>query len=127
MSSGSRAAWGGRAGTAARTMTMVAITNGTLMAKIQRQLATSISQPPASGPMTNAIPPHAVHEPIAPPRSSGGKLATMTARALGVSIAPKTPCNARPATSTSIDGASAQTTLTAPKPATPSVKMRRSP
>ena len=110
-----------------RTMITVAITNGTLMAKIQRHVATSISQPPASGPMTIAMPPHAVHEPIAAPRSLGGKLATMTASALGVSSAPKTPCRARPATSTSIDGASAQTTLTTPKPATPSVKIRRSP
>ena len=62
------------------------------------------SQPPASGPMTIAMPPHAVHEPIAAPRSSGGKVATITASALGVSSAPKTPCSARPATSTSIDG-----------------------
>ena len=78
-----------------------------------------MSQPPASGPMTMAMPPHAVHEPIAAPRSSGGKVATITASALGVSSAPKTPCSARPATSTSIDGASAQMTLTTPKPATP--------
>ena len=56
-----------------RTMITVAITKGTLMAKIQRHVATSMSQPPASGPMTNAMPPHAVHEPIAAPRSSGGK------------------------------------------------------
>ena len=53
--------------------------------------------------MTIAMPPHAVHEPIAAPRSSGGKVATMTASALGVSSAPNTPCSARPATSTSID------------------------
>ena len=66
--------------------------------------------------MTNAMPPHAVHEPIAAPRSSGGKLATMTASALGVSSAPNTPCSARPATRTSIDGARAQMTLTTPKP-----------
>ena len=53
------------------------------------------------------MPAHAVHEPIAAPRSSGGKVATITASALGVSSAPKTPCSARPATSTSIVGASA--------------------
>ena len=34
----------------------------------------------------------------------------ITASALGVSSAPNTPCSARPATSTSIDGASAQST-----------------
>jgi hypothetical protein len=122
-----RCSSGARAGTAMRTMTTVATTKGTLMAKIQRHDATSMSHPPASGPMTIAMPPHAVHEPIAAPRSSAGKLATMTASALGVSSAPNTPCSARPATSTSIDGATAQITLTTPKPATPSVKMRRSP
>jgi hypothetical protein len=110
-----------------RTTITVATTNGTLMAKIQRHVATSTSQPPTSGPTTTAMPPHAVQEPIAAPRSSGGKFATMTASALGVSSAPKTPCSARPATSTSIDGASAQPELTTPKPATPMVKIRRSP
>ena len=113
--------------TAIRTMITVTMTNGTLMAKIQRQLATSMSQPPTSGPTTVAMPPHAVHDPIAPPRSSGGKFATITASALGVSSAPKTPCSARPTTSTSIEGASAQMTLTAPNPTTPIVKIRRSP
>jgi hypothetical protein len=51
---------------------------------------------------------HAVHDPIAPPRSSGGNAATITASALSVRRAPNTPCSARPATSTSIDGATAQ-------------------
>ena len=108
-------------------MITVATTNGTLIAKIQRQLATSISQPPTSGPTTVAMPPQAVHDPIAAPRSSGGKFPTITASALGVSSAPKTPCSARPATSTSIEGASAHMMLTTPKPATPIVKIRRSP
>ena len=77
----------------------------------------STSQPPASGPITIAIPDHAVQEPIAPPRSSGGKAEMITASALGVSSAPNTPCSARPATSTSIVGASAHTTDTTPNPA----------
>src|SRR3954466_10699229 len=51
----------------------------------------------------------------------------MTASALGVSIAPNRPCSARPATSTPIVGATAQTSDIAPKPATPSEKTRRSP
>jgi hypothetical protein len=127
MSTGLRTPSRGRSVTATRTIRAVAMTNGTLMAKIQRQLATSISQPPTSGPMTNAIPPHAVHEPIAPPRSSGGKAAMMMASALGVSSAPKTPWSARAAMSTSIVGAIAQTMLTTPKPTTPIVKTRRSP
>ncbi len=102
-------------------------TNGTLMAKIQRHEAASTSQPPASGPITIAIPDHAVQEPIAAPRSAAGKTETITASALGVSSAPNTPCSARPATSTSIVGASAQSTETTPKPPTPSAKILRSP
>ena len=77
--------------------------------------------------MTVAIPDHAVHDPTAPPRWSGGNAATITASALGVSSAPKTPWATRPATSTSIDGASAQMSDVRPKPSTPRLKIRRSP
>ena len=70
---------------------------------------------------------HAVQDPMAPPRSAGGKAVMMTARALGVSSAPKTPCSARAATSTSIVGASAHSSDATPKPATPSENTRRSP
>ena len=66
-------------------------TIGTLIAKIQRHDAVSTSCPPISGPRTVPIPPHAVHAPTALPRSSGGKVATITASALGVSSAPNTP------------------------------------
>ena len=52
---------------------------------------------------------------------------TITASALGMSSAPKTPCSARAATSNSIVGASAHSTDAAPKPATPVAKTRRSP
>jgi hypothetical protein len=51
----------------------------------------------------------------------------ITASALGVSSAPKTPCSARPATSTSIVGATAQITDTMPNPPTPIENTRRSP
>ena len=102
-------------------------TNGTLMAKIQRQDAVSTSQPPASGPITIAIPDQAVHDPMAAPRSSAGKAEMITASALGVSSAPKTPCSARPAISTSIVGASAQIIDTTPNPPTPIENTRRSP
>ena len=67
------------------------------------------------------------YDPIAAPRSSPEKTATMMARALGVSRAPKIPCSARKAMSASIDGESAQPSDTMPKPATPSAKIRRSP
>ena len=59
-----------RLGTAIATSPSVSSTNGTLMAKIQRHDAVSTSQPPASGPITIAMPDQAVQEPIAPPRSS---------------------------------------------------------
>ena len=46
-------------------------TSGTLSAKIQRHETWSTIQPPASGPTMAAIPPQAVHDPIAGPRSLG--------------------------------------------------------
>ena len=73
------------------------------------------------------MPDQAVHEPIAAPRSSAGNAEMMSASALGVSSAPKAPCSARPAIRSSMLGATAHSTDTTPKPATPSEKMRRSP
>ena len=70
-STGARAPRARAGGTATATSTSVTSTNGTLIAKIQRHEAASTSQPPTSGPITVAIPDHAVHEPIAAPRSSG--------------------------------------------------------
>ncbi len=102
-------------------------TNGTLSAKIQRHDALSMSQPPRNGAITVAIPDHAVHEPIAAPRSSGANAATITASALGASSAPKIPCSTRAATSTSMLGASAHSSDAMPKPATPIENTRRSP
>ncbi len=98
-----------------------------LIAKIQRHEAVSTSWPPISGPSTVPIPPQAVQAPTALPRSSGGNAATMTASAAGVSRAPQTPCSARARTSSSIVGASAQSSEVTPKPATPRAKTRRSP
>jgi hypothetical protein len=40
-----------------------------LIAKIQRHDVWSMIRPPASGPAMTAIPPHAVQDPIAAPRS----------------------------------------------------------
>ena len=89
------------------TSTTVAITTGTLTAKIQRHEAASTSLPPTSGPITVAIADHAVHEPTAAPRLSAGNASTITASAAGTTSAPNTPCRMRAATSTPIDGASA--------------------
>ena len=103
------------------------MTSGTFRAKIQRHETWSTITPPASGPTIDAMPPQAVQEPIAAPRSSGAKAVTMTASELGVSSAPAAPCRARAAISTSIVGASAQATERTPNAATPRAKMRRSP
>ena len=106
----------------------VTTTNGTLTAKIQRQEAMSTIQPPASGPITAAIPPHAVHVPIAAPRSrSSSNVVVITASEAGVSSALAAPCTARAATSVSMLGASAHRRDATPNAATPSEKMRRSP
>ena len=64
---------------------------GTLMMKITRQLETSTSQPPRVGPITNEIPLHAVHWPIAAPRAAPEKVAVSTASEAGVRSAPATP------------------------------------
>jgi len=102
-------------------------TNGTLITKIQRHEAASISTPPPSGPSTVEMPAHAVQVPIAGPRSAAGNTAMMIASVLGTSSAPATPWSARAAINTSTDGAIAQTSEVTPKPATPAAKtVRRS-
>ena len=98
-----------------------------MIPKIQRHEAWSTSSPPPSGPITIAIPPHAVHVPIAAPRSSSGKTAVMIASEDGTSSAPAIPCSARAAISSSTVGASAHSTDVAPKPASPTEKIRRRP
>ena len=64
------------------------------MMKTQRHDACVTSQPPTSGPITNAMPVHAVHVPIAAPRSSPLKVAVITASPAGVRSAPATPWSA---------------------------------
>ena len=53
--------------------------------------------------------------------------AMLTPSALGISSAPNAPCSARAPISTPMVGATAHTTETAPNPATPIEKIRRSP
>ena len=123
----SSAARADRPGTARAAVSSATATSGTFSRKIQRHDAVSMICPPTSGPTSTPMPPNAVHEPIAAPRSSLGKTATMMASAAGVSIAPATPWRARAAISTSTVGASAQSTEAAPNQVTPVTKMRRSP
>ena len=122
-----RSSPGSRFGTTARTSASVIATSGRLIRKIQRQEATPRSQPPKSGPTTVETPLHAVHVPIAAPRSSPSNVAAITASELGVSSAPAIPCTARAPMSRFDVGASAQRSDAAPKAPTPSAKIRRSP
>ena len=100
---------------------------GTFSRKITRQLVTPISQPPSSGPTTVEMPLHAVHVPIAAPRSAPENVDVMTASEAGVSSAPATPWMARKTISEVEVGAAAHSTDATPNSATPSVNMRTSP
>ncbi len=116
-----------RPGTAIRDRASAAITSGRLITKIPRHETESTIWPPSTGPARIPIPPHAVHLPIAAPRSSFGNTATMIASAAGVSSALETPCRARAAISTPTVGAAAHSADPTPKPATPATNTRRSP
>jgi hypothetical protein len=95
-----------------------------LIRKIARHETASTSQPPRSGPMTNEMPVHAVHVPIALPRSSPLKTTVIVARAAGVRSAPATPCSARARMSTSALHAAAANSEVAAKAATPITNTR---
>ena len=62
---------------------------------MMRQLETPISQPPSSGPTTVEMPLHAVHVPIAAPRSVPENVEVISAREAGVKSAPAIPCKPR--------------------------------
>ena len=98
---------GAARGTTNRISHTQTIASGMLMMNSHRHEPIASSSPPASGPSTPAIAPHAVQLPIAPPRSSGGNVFTITASELGTSSAPATPCSARITTSTPIVGETA--------------------
>ena len=66
-----------------------------LTPKMKRQETVSRISPPASGPITVEIPDHAVHVPIALPRSRSEKVAVMIPSVAGTSSAPVTPCSPR--------------------------------
>ncbi len=103
------------------------MTTGMLSANTQRQVSWSTIRPPASGPMTPATAPQAIHAPIAGPRSRSWKAATMIASEAGVSSAAAAPWNARATIRNSIVGASAVAMENTPNRPTPSAKIRRSP
>ena len=116
---GRRSGAGRSSGRARRVRAIVATASGRLMRNTQRHDAACTSTPPARGPITVAMPVHAVHEPIAAARSRSLKTATMIPIVLGTSTAPAMPCSARKPTSTPGSGAAAHISEVAPKAATP--------
>src|SRR5258708_23062517 len=79
----------------------------TLTAKIHRHPTASTSTPPSSGPITNAVPVHAVHVPIARDCAAPENRALIIASELGTRNAAPPPCRHRAATSTQPLGARA--------------------
>ena len=114
-------------GTSQRPATSAAATNGRLTRKIQCQLACSISQPPATGPIAMPRPETAAHAPIAFGRSSGGKTAVMIDSVDGMMNAPPTPMRARVAISASGEVTTAERPEPRPKTARPNASARLRP
>ena len=97
------------------------------MRKISRQEAAWISQPPMNGPMALPTPDRPDQAPIALPRSSGWKEASMIARLPGVSSAAPMPCTARAAIRTGASGAALHRTEATANHTTPARKIRLRP
>src|SRR5688500_16792041 len=108
-------------------MSAAATAMGAVTANTQRHDAESTSQPPSSGPTDVEMADQPAHWPMAAPRSSGVKSASRMARLLGTSSAPAAPCTILAATSSSMEGAKAQSTEAAAKASDPQAKMRRRP
>ena len=98
-----------------------------LTPKMKRQETVSRISPPASGPITVEIPDHAVHVPIALPRSRSEKVAVMIPSVAGTRSAPVTPCSPRARISSVAVGAAAHNSEVTPNPMTPSENMRLRP
>ena len=98
-----------------------AATNGRLTRKTACQLACSISQPPATGPIAMPSPETPAQMPIAFARSPAGKTAVMIDSVEGMMNAPPTPMRARVAISISGEVASAERPEPRPKMARPIV------
>ncbi|MNI48610.1 hypothetical protein D3C73_1031820 [compost metagenome] len=114
-------------GIARKATAIVKTASGKLIQKIKRQPAWSDSQPPTSGPIIPKRAPAPAQVPKALPRSSGGKVEPIRARAPGVSSAAPIPCKARPPISISTVGARPQAMDARAKMLTPIRKTRRRP
>jgi hypothetical protein len=108
-------------------MTTTARASGTFSQNTDRQPNSSTIHPPTSGPAPVVMPEKPDQTPIAFPRSSGSIDEEMIARLPGVSSAPPMPCSARAATSTSMDGAAAQSKDATANHVTPTMNTRRRP
>jgi hypothetical protein len=97
------------------------------MTKMSRQEAAWISHPPMNGPMATPTPLSPDQAPIALPRSSGWKEASMMARLPGVRSAAPMPWIARAAISTGALGATAQISEARANHTTPVRKIRLRP
>ena len=100
---------------------------GTFSQKIHCQEIPSTTAPPTSGPIAIASPPIPPHAPRARPRRSGGIAAESKVRVSGVTIAPPTPCAARPTSSALALGASAAAADERVKIAIPTENISRRP
>jgi hypothetical protein len=101
--------------------------NGTLIQKIQRQLASSTMSPPISGPIASATLDSAVQMPSARERSSPGNATVTSASDSEISAAAPRPWIARPPISCSGSMAVAETTDPTPKTTIPAWNERLRP
>ena len=124
----SRVAVSSRDSCVANSVTTTAtIATGMLMKKIARQLTSSVSQPPSSGPSASAIADTPAHMPIALPRSAGGNVLVMIESVPGIISAAPQPWIAREATSQPSVGAKPIVAEAAAKTTTPIRKTLRRP
>ena len=110
-----------------RASQSVTSTSGTLITNTQRQEAAWTSSPPSNGPATVAIPVQAVQLPIAAARWRSEKVSMINARLLGTSSAAAMPWIARARDQERGIGREGAGHRGAPKPLTPSAKIRRRP
>ena len=106
---------------------MPTIPTGTLMKKIQCQLAWSLSRPPTSGPIASASAETPAQIPIAVPRCLGGNVAAMIESVAGFISAAPAPWATRAAISISPLVDSPQASDARVKTAIPMTKRARRP
>lgn len=99
--------------------TRVTASGTRLTANTQRQPKPSTSNPPSSGPITKAVPVHAVQIPMARDCAGPTNLAFSIASELGTRKAAPTPCTQRAAINTAPVGAAAHSSEAKPNATSP--------